>query len=79
MTQKIFLYSLVIGVSFLSCFNIPKKNISFFLKIETQKDTILSREEIYKKIEEIVNLRIADKKEEKESLSYYFSKLNKNY
>ena len=50
--------------------------INFFYKIETQKDTILSKEEIYKKIEEIVNLRIADKKEGKESLSYYFSKLN---
>ena len=76
MTQKIFLYSLLIGVSFLSCFNTPKKNISFSAKIETKKDTILSKEEIYKKIEEIVNLRIADKKEGKESLSYYFSKLN---
>ena len=76
MTQKIFLYSLLIGVSFLSCFNTPKKTISFSQKIETKKDTILSKEEIYKKIEEIVNLRIADKKEGKESLSYYFSKLN---
>ena len=76
MTQKIFLYSLLIGICFLSCFNTPKKGIVFSEKIETQKDTILSKEEIYKKIEEIVNLRIADKKEGKESLSYYFSKLN---
>ena len=76
MIQKIFLYSLLIGICFLSCFNTPKKGIVFSEKIETQKDTILSKEEIYKKIEEIVNLRIADKKEGKESLSYYFSKLN---
>jgi len=55
MTQKIFLYSLLIGVSFLSCFNTPKKTISFSEKIETQKDTILSKEEIYKKIEEYTN------------------------
>ena len=34
MTQKIFLYSLLIGVSFLSCFNTPKKTISFSQKIE---------------------------------------------
>ena len=72
MIQKIFLYSLLIGICFLSCFNTPKKGIVFSEKIETQKDTILSKEEIYKKIEEIVNLRIADKKEGKESLSYYF-------
>ena len=76
MIQKIFLYSLLIGICFLSCFNTPKKGIVFSEKIQTQKDTILSKEEIYKKIEEIVNLRIADKKEGKESLSYYFSKLN---
>ena len=76
MIQKIFLYSLLIGICFLSCFNTPKKGIVFSEKIENQKDTILSKEEIYKKIEEIVNLRIADKKEGKESLSYYFSKLN---
>ena len=32
MIQKIFLYSLLIGICFLSCFNTPKKGIVFSIK-----------------------------------------------
>ena len=58
MIQKIFLYSLLIGICFLSCFNTPKKGIVFSEKIETQKDTILSQEEIYKNIEDVSSYKI---------------------
>ena len=82
MIQKIFLYSLLIGVSFLSCFNTPKKNISFQIKIETKKDTILSREVFYKKVENLINQTIENRENNKnyfktnDSLNYYFSKFS---
>ena len=82
MTQKIFLYSLLIGVSFLSCFNTPKKTISFSQKIETKKDTILSREVFYKKVENLINQTIENRENNKnyfktnDSLNYYFSKFS---
>ena len=81
MIQKIFLYSLLIGICFLSCFNTPKKGIVFSEKIETQKDTILSKEEIYKKIENLINQTIENRKNNKnyfktnDSLNDYFSKI----
>ena len=82
MIQKIFLYSLLIGVCFLSCFNTPKKTISFSQKIETKKDTILSREVFYKKVENLINQTIENRENNKnyfktnDSLNYYFSKFS---
>lgn len=37
MIQKIFLYSLLIGICFLSCFNTPKKGIVFSVENRNPK------------------------------------------
>lgn len=84
MTRKIFLCSLVMGVCLLGCFNTPKKvNNIISENTESKKDTILSKEDIYKKIENFVNQAIDSKERDREkyyniidSLDYYFSKFS---
>ncbi len=82
MTQKIFLCSLVMGVCLLGCFNTPQKvNNIISENTESEKDTILSKEDIYKKIEEIVDQTIKNRKKNKldysteKYLNHYFSLL----
>ena len=74
MIQKIFLYSLFI--CFLSCFHNSKKTKTISEKSEIIKDSILSKKEIYKKIDLIISERIANRNKRKDSLSYYFYSLN---
>ena len=51
-------------------------------KIETKKDTILSREVFYKKVENLINQTIENRENNKnyfktnDSLNYYFSKFS---